>query len=69
MVHTYFQINGSFEHETLYLLASTPISYKDNDFDLAQLFVLAVGMWLMRNNIVTELVQVTYEGIIGKSNH
>jgi len=33
MVHTYFQIDGSFEHETLYLLASTPTSYEDGDFD------------------------------------
>jgi hypothetical protein len=33
MVYTYLQINEFFEHETLYLLASTLTSYKDNDFD------------------------------------
>lgn len=33
MVHTYFQVNGFFKHETLYLLASAPTSYEDSYFD------------------------------------
>lgn len=71
MVHTYFQINRFFKHETLHLLVSARASYMERDFDLYNSFtcIHATSECLWRNKIVTELVQVTYESIISKSHH
>ena len=38
MVHTYFQINRFFKHETLHLLVSVRASYMERDFDLYNSF-------------------------------
>jgi hypothetical protein len=54
MVHTYFQINRFFKHETLHLLVSVRASYMERDFDLYNSFTCIHATRICKSDCVPD---------------